>query len=175
MSINSWESMHTLRDIYESFSEIRSNVEFNPVYFTYRKNPKSVTNNSSEAHKPEESDSEDGFTHDISEECLYKKTDVCVRRADGRAISHIDSSPLLETIKQMCVFEMNPNEWFEYVAQFSRNCFTYDPHFKKMVLVENLGECSKSIKTEHHDQIADCANDIFQSDSPLEQKPIMHN
>ena len=36
MSINSWESMHTLRDIYESFSEIRSNVEFNPVYFTYR-------------------------------------------------------------------------------------------------------------------------------------------
>jgi hypothetical protein len=36
MSINSWESYHTLKDIYESFTEIRKNVEFNPVYFTYR-------------------------------------------------------------------------------------------------------------------------------------------
>jgi hypothetical protein len=36
MSINSWESYQTLKHIYESFSEIRKNVEFNPVYFTYR-------------------------------------------------------------------------------------------------------------------------------------------
>jgi hypothetical protein len=36
MSINSYESYQTLKDIYESFTEIRKNVEFNPVYFTYR-------------------------------------------------------------------------------------------------------------------------------------------
>jgi hypothetical protein len=116
-----------------------------------RKNPTSVKANSDSLHKPDESIAGDGFKHDISEECLYKKSEVCVRRADGRAIGHIDSSPLLETIKQMCVYEMNPTEWFEYVTQFAKKCFTYDPHFKKMVLVESLGECSKSIQTAHHD------------------------
>jgi hypothetical protein len=140
-----------------------------------RKTPRSVTANSDSIHKPDESDAGDGFTHDISEECLYKKSQVCVSRADGRAIGHIDSSPLLETIKQMCVYEMNPTEWIEYVAQFAKKCFTYDPHFYKMVLVESLGECSKSIQTAHHDQIADCANDIFQSDSPMQQQVIIQN
>jgi len=69
ISINSYESLITLKDIHEKFGQLKKFVDFNPVYFFYRKTPKSATTNQGEFHKPKESEDEDGFTHDISEEC----------------------------------------------------------------------------------------------------------
>jgi len=68
---------------------------------------------------------------------------------------------------------MDKEEWFEYVTQFAKNCFYYDPHLYKMVLAEDLGKCSDNIKTKHQNEIVECANDIFSSNSPLNEKLVI--
>jgi len=97
MSINNYESLTTIKDINEKFSELKSHIDFTPVYFAYRKKPNSITNNLGNTHYPDYSSGtpkNEGFTFDPSEECLHNKTDFCVRRLDGRAIGTSGSSPL---------------------------------------------------------------------------------
>lgn len=176
MSVNNYESYQSLRDINESMSELKNFISFQPVYYVYRKLPSSVQNHhETDFHAPEDSEDDDGFTIDQSEECLYKKRDFCVKRADGKPIKATASSPLLETIKQMCVYDMDKEEWFEYVSIFAKTCFMYDQHFKKMVLVEDLESCSHNIDTKSHNKIVDCANSIFSEENPLQDRLVLNN
>jgi len=72
----------------------------------------------------------------------------------------------------MCVHKIDQQEWYEYVSIFAKNCFYYDPHIKKQVLVEDLEKCSNEIDTKHHDEIASCANKILRSSEPLKDDLI---
>jgi len=176
MSVNNYESYQSLRDINEKMTELKNFISFQPVYYVYRKLPSSVQNHHEiDRQGPEDSEDDDGFTIDPSEECLYKKRDFCVKRADGKPIKATASSPLLETIKQMCVYDMDKEEWFEYVSIFARTCFIYNQHFKKMVLVEDLENCSHNIETKSHNAIVDCANSIFSQENPLHNTLVLNN
>jgi len=175
MHVNNFQSYQVLGDIQTTFTELKSHLGFSPAYFAYRRE------DGGQGKLPDstlDTDSGDKFVpknRDFhNEDCLYDGV-FCVKRMDSHPIESNSDSPLVETVKQLCVYETGLEQWMSYVSQFRRYCFEAVTGKTEPQLVRNIKDCSANIKIDHLEEVINCTNEILSSKKPLEHPVIAHN
>lgn len=175
MHVNNFQSYQVLGDIETTFTELKSHLGFSPAYFAYRRMDGGLGKTLNSEQDTESGDifvPKNADAH--NEDCLSDGV-FCVQRMDSHPIESNSDSPLVETVKQLCVYETGMEQWLSYISQFRNFCFEGVMGKSEPQLAKHLAKCSAQIKIDHLEEVINCTNEILSSKKPLEHPVIAHN